>query len=129
MPLFIGEEYKLETTKYNVVLYCKQELDAIKSERMKVILRKRYGNDVKFKSEDETTPEAQKGWVAAGYFSNVGNALSYLINHVVELSNLKDVQTVVDVINKAQSNILKALSEFDSVKLDGVTKAEKGEDE
>jgi hypothetical protein len=59
----------------------------------------------------------------------VGNALSYLINHVVELSNLKDVQTVVDVINKAQSNILKALGEVDSIKLNEITKVEKCEDE
>jgi hypothetical protein len=112
VPLFIGEEYKLESMKYNVVLYCKPEVDKEKSERMKETLRKRFGEDVKFKSEDNDVEDNQKGWSVAGYFANVENALSYCVVHEIEKSKLKDLETVVDLVKQLEANIKIALSKI-----------------
>ena len=121
MPLFIGSNYKVEATKYNIVLYCKPEVDKIKSEQAKDRLRKRYGDDVKFKS-DEDLLDPEKGWVTLGYFSNIANSLSYCIIHEIEVSELKDLETVVNRVKEVESNILKALEKVDELKLKEVMK-------
>jgi hypothetical protein len=77
---------------------------------MKESLKKRWGDKPKESSEDDDN--SQSGWRVAGYFSNIGNALNHLINLEVENSDLKDVQTVVDIIKKATVEIKEALSKI-----------------
>ena len=109
MPIYIGNSYKLEATKYNIVLF--SSLKSLeRSDRMKESLKKRWGDKPKESSEDDDN--SQSGWRVAGYFSNIGNALNHLINLEVENSDLKDVQTVVDIIKKATVEIKEALSKI-----------------
>lgn len=46
-----------------------------------------------------------------GYFSSPGNALKALVNLEVKATELKDLQTVVDRIDKVEAMIEKALKE------------------
>ena len=127
MPIFVGKDYKLESMKYNIVLYCKPEIDKIKSDRMKETLKKIHGEDTKFKSDDA---DYVGGWVIAGYFSNIKNAFLKIVTLEIEKSDLKDVQTVVDRIDKAENNILSALFEVNKLKIDESLKSdEKTKDE
>jgi hypothetical protein len=126
MPLYIGNDYKLETMKLNIVLYCKPEINKEKSDRMKEVLKKLHGEDVKFKSDEE---DYVGGWVTVGYFSNYRNALSKIIGLEVEKSELKDVQTVMNRIDKAERDIVSALSEVSKLQLVESSKPDKIKEE
>lgn len=106
MAILIGKNYKLETMRLNIVLFGKPEV--ITEDRMQVL--KAMFKARKGMSEDDELEFKNKEWIVEGYFSNIQNALTHLINLEVEKSDLKDVQTVVEVVNKALGEIKDALS-------------------
>jgi len=113
MPIMVGENYKIEKMRLDIVLFMKKgAVDEAKSERMKAILKARYGDKDSNADDDEDAKEDSKGWLVAGYFANLENVLSYLINLEIERVKLKDLQTVVDVIKQAKKEIKEALEKI-----------------
>ena len=121
MPLMVGENYRVEKIRLDIVLLEKVNPDMEKSLRMKATMLKYKNVD---KSEDEVDDDEEKttgdrkGWRVAGYFGTMSNVLSHLINLEVEKTDLKDVQTVVDAINRACREIKEALGNASSSFID-----------
>ena len=108
--MLIGENYKIETDKYNIVLYSKREINAEKSARMKAMLEARYGEKIEVDSEDDGVDKADKNWVVSGYYATVGNSLKGLVELDLKKSELKDFQEIVNRVTLLKSDIDKALA-------------------
>lgn len=113
--IMIGENYKVGTIKLNIVVYQKFEADPERVERGKALSRYRHGgniNPVEIVEEDDGEDKAEKGWKVVGYFRDISNALNYIVNLEIERSELRDIQTVVDMVNKTSEDIKVALSQI-----------------
>jgi hypothetical protein len=82
MAIIIGNKYKIESDKLNVTV-----------------------------STFRHSEKKGDVWDNEFYFSSVEAALKYLIDREVLLTEMKDLKTIIDAINSAKSEILKALSE------------------
>lgn len=89
MPVMIGQNYKIESDKLNLILYSNFPPDLEKSERMKQNLRVKLGNDVVFKDHADK-------WQPEGYFSNLRNLVKYIAELELRLTDIKDLQTITD---------------------------------
>lgn len=107
MAIMIGENYKLEADKLNIILLGKsQPTDEKTLERMKKMRETRFG--VKEESEEiDDTEIKEKGWHVEGYFGNLSNALKYLLDIEVKKSDLFDLQVIVKKINDVEKIIEK----------------------
>lgn len=105
MAIMIGENYKLEADKLNIILLGKsQPTDEKTLERMKKMRETRFG--IKEESEEiDDTEIKEKGWHVEGYFGNLSNALKYLLDIEVKKSDLFDLQVIVKKINDVEKII------------------------
>lgn len=88
----IGENYKLGSDKYNIILYSHFQPDEEKAERMKNTLRKKYGDDMVFKDDSEN-------WVAVGYYSSVRSAFDKVVKLELNKTGLENMQVVLEKID------------------------------
>ncbi len=100
MAIMVGENYKLTADKYNIILLEKHEVRARKS------------TVVDTEEIIDESDKAEKGWKVGGYYSCVANALDALVRKEISKTELKDLQTVVDVVNKLFQEIRQALVEI-----------------
>jgi hypothetical protein len=107
MAIMVGENYKLEADKLNIILLGKsQPTDEKTLERMKKMRETRFG--IKEESEEIDDREIkEKGWHVEGYFGNLSNALKYLLDIEVKKSDLLDLQFIVKKINEVEKTIEK----------------------
>lgn len=75
----------------------------IKSDSMNVILSQRK------KRKNRETGEFHDAWVEIGYFATVANALHELVDRGVRDTELKDLKTIVERIDKLERLIEHAL--------------------
>ena len=107
MAIMIGENYKLEADKLNIILLGKsQPTDEKTLERMKKMRETRFG--IKEESEEiDDTEIKEKGWHVEGYFGNLSNTLKYLLDIEVKKSDLLDLQFIVKKIDEVEKTIEK----------------------
>ncbi len=74
-------------------------------------------NNIVVQEKSHNSVQHKDFWTNVGYFATVGNALNYLIDLEIEKSELKDLQTVADMIKTAQESIEKTLLEIPTTAL------------
>jgi hypothetical protein len=84
--MLIGQDYKIESEKYNIVLFKKR------------INEKKYS----------------EVWEPQAYFSSLSNALRYIVTLEVEETALNDVDKVVNRIKEVEDMIYEALADMPS---------------
>jgi hypothetical protein len=89
MAIMIGEHYKVESDKLNIILYSNFPVDLAQSERTLKLLRERWGENMKVK--DPSTK-----WEVEGYFSTVRNLLTYLSNLELNKTDFKDMEIICE---------------------------------
>lgn len=65
--------------------------------------------DVTLKEKRFNPKTGNESWANVAYFSKLESALKYLVDHHVKKSELKDLKTVIDEINKLKKLITAAL--------------------
>jgi len=85
--MLIGKDYKIESDNLNVTLYRK------------------------VKEKGKRNP-VSKQWTAIAYFSNIGNALDYLINLELNETELKDFNQVVERQNELHDLVKSLETDF-----------------
>jgi len=107
MAIMIGENYKLEADKLNIILLKKSEpTDEKTLERMKKMREIRFG--VKEESDVIDDPDIkEKGWHVEGYFNTLQNTLKRLVDLEVKNTDLVDLKTIIQKIDEAEKLIVK----------------------
>ena len=123
MAIMIGENFKVETDKHNIILYSKaQPADAKTLERMKKIRETKFS----VKAEDDIEPEekANKGWRIEGYFGGFRNLLKFLVELEVKNTDLVSIQVIVDKVAEVYALIDRVCP---NITVSELRKAKKGE--
>jgi hypothetical protein len=90
MSIKVGENYKVDAIKNNVVLYEKFDHRKI---------------DENIGEEEYPEEKVENGWKVDGYFSSVEGALLALLKREVEKSELKDLETILNRIKEVEGLI------------------------
>ena len=90
----IGKDHKIESDSLNVTLFERRTVQKVKSNSVRKV--------------------GEEYWVPIAYFSGPHSALNYLVNHKVKKTGLKDLETVVEELDKIYKLIrsLKGLPEL-----------------
>lgn len=94
MPLFLGENYKIESDELNVTVYKKSDTTSVRSERMR-----------KMHEAKGRVLTGKQTWGVKGYYSTIKSALHGIIDQEIRDTNLKDIQTVINKIDELHSLI------------------------